>query len=93
LSRANALPSREWRSGPYRFDDVDDRLADDSDVGRVVDEGLMGRSGHDVVWQQRAFITQLPPGDYASVWVSTYQGVLNDTATVNVHILPREQCS
>jgi hypothetical protein len=45
------------------------------------------------VWQQRAFITQLPPGDYASVWVSTYDGVLNDTATVNVHILPREQCS
>jgi hypothetical protein len=45
------------------------------------------------VWQQRAFITQLPPGDYASVWVSTYPGAPDETATVNVHILPRDQCS
>ena len=45
------------------------------------------------VWQHRAFVTQLPPGDYASVWVSSYPGFPDDTATVNVHILPREQCS
>jgi hypothetical protein len=37
--------SREWRSGPYRLDDVDDRLADDGGVGRVVGEGLKGRCG------------------------------------------------
>ena len=45
------------------------------------------------LWQHRAFITQLPPGEFASVWVSSYPGVPDDTATVTLHILPREQCS
>lgn len=42
------------------------------------------------VYQQRGFITQLAAGDHASQWVSTYPGFSDETATVYLHILPRE---
>jgi hypothetical protein len=41
-----------------------------------------------LVYQHRAFITQLPAGDYVSVWVGTYPGFPDETVTVFLHILP-----
>jgi hypothetical protein len=43
--------------------------------------------GH-VVYQHRAFISQLPPGDYVSVWVNTLPGEPDASATVYLHIQP-----
>jgi hypothetical protein len=45
------------------------------------------------VFQHRAFITQLPPGDHTSAWVSTYPGFPDETATRHIHVLPRELCA
>ncbi len=46
-----------------------------------------------IVYQVRAFVTQLQPGDYVSTWVATYPDGPDDTATVYLHILPRELCA
>jgi hypothetical protein len=46
-----------------------------------------------IVYQQRAFIAQLAPGDYVSVYLSTYPGFPDFTATVQLHVLPRALCS
>lgn len=48
--------------------------------------------GH-VVYQHRAFIAQLPPGEYVSLWRSTFAGAPARSATVTVRILPRELCT
>jgi hypothetical protein len=40
------------------------------------------------VYQHRGFITQLPPGEYVSVWRSSYPGFPDDTATVHLIITP-----
>lgn len=45
-----------------------------------------------IVYQVRAFVTQLGAGDYVSTWVATYSDGLIDTATVHLHILPSELC-
>jgi hypothetical protein len=45
------------------------------------------------VFQHRAFITQLPPGDHVSLWTSTFPGFPDETATVTVRVLPRAQCT
>jgi len=45
------------------------------------------------VYQHRAFITQFPPGDHVSVWVSTYPGLPDETATVTIRVLPRALCT
>jgi hypothetical protein len=42
-----------------------------------------------VVFQQRGFITKLPVGDHISHYESTFDGNLDGTATVMLHILPR----
>jgi hypothetical protein len=44
------------------------------------------------VYQHRAFITQLPPGDYVSLWVSTYPGIPDESTTIDLHVLPRGVC-
>jgi hypothetical protein len=46
-----------------------------------------------IVYQVRAFVTQLQPRDYVSLWVATYPDGSSDTATVYLHILPRELCA
>jgi hypothetical protein len=43
-----------------------------------------------IVYQHRAFITQLPPGDYVSLWVGSFPGLPDETATVVLHILPAD---
>jgi hypothetical protein len=45
------------------------------------------------VYQHRAFITQLPAGDYVSVLEETHPGLPDFTATVEIHILPLELCA
>ncbi len=45
-----------------------------------------------IVYQVRAFVTQLAPGDHVSEWVATYADGSEDTATVNLHILPQALC-
>jgi hypothetical protein len=65
------------------------------EIGELVEQPLMRTSyktiPHPVfgmtVYQQRAFITQLPPGEYVSVWESTFQGAI-ETATVHLNITP-----
>ena len=42
------------------------------------------------VWQHRAFIRRLPPGDYVSTYRSTAPGEDDFVATVYLHILPRQ---
>ncbi len=42
-----------------------------------------------MVVQQRAFITKFPVGDHVSYWESSFDGVVDFTATVQLHILPR----
>ena len=42
-----------------------------------------------VVYQHAAVITQLPVGDHVSYWESTFDGSLDGSATVQLHILPR----
>jgi hypothetical protein len=44
------------------------------------------------VYQHRAFMIQLPPGDHVSLWVESYLGVPVETVTVDLHILPSELC-
>ena len=41
--------SRDRQARADRLDGLDDRPTDDGGVGSVVDEGLVGRSGHDLV--------------------------------------------
>lgn len=45
------------------------------------------------IYQHRALILQLPPGDYVSVWQNSHpeEGVIH--ATVHIHILPDSTCS
>jgi hypothetical protein len=43
--------------------------------------------GH-MVYQERAFAAQLPPGEYVSIWLSQYPGEPDQTATVYLHITP-----
>lgn len=43
--------------------------------------------GH-IVYQSRGYITQLEPGIYESLWISTVDGVEVDRATVTLEILP-----
>ena len=43
--------------------------------------------GH-MVYQERAFATQLPPGEYVSVWITHYPGLPDETATVHLVITP-----
>ena len=43
---------------------------------------------HAAVYQQRAFITQLPPGEYLSFWLSTSPDFADTTATVRLVIAP-----
>jgi hypothetical protein len=45
-----------------------------------------------IVYQQRAFITQLPPGDHESFYLSTDPRFPDFTATVHLHVLPHELC-
>lgn len=45
-----------------------------------------------IVYQVRAFVTQLAPGDHISRWVATYDDGSVDIATVNLHILPTSDC-
>jgi hypothetical protein len=45
--------------------------------------------GSHVVYQHHAFITQLPVGDHVSYWEGTFDGVVDESATVELHILPR----
>ena len=66
------------------------------ELGPLVEQPLMRTAYKDiqhlffgqVVYQHRAFITQLPPGDYVSIWVNNYPGLPDATATVQLHILP-----
>ncbi len=68
----------------------------DGEAGELVEQPLMRTAYknfiHDlfglVVYQQRGFITQLPPGDYVSTWVARLPEVFDETATVYLHILP-----
>ena len=53
-----------------------------------VNHPIFGQS----VYQSRAFVAQLPVGDYVSVWVSSYPGYPDSTATVTLHIVPRALC-
>ena len=44
--------------------------------------------GHSV-YQNVGFITQLPVGDHVSYYEGTFDGVTDESATVQLHILPR----
>jgi hypothetical protein len=43
--------------------------------------------GH-MVYQERAFATQLPPGEYVSIWLSQYPGQPDEGATDHLVITP-----
>jgi hypothetical protein len=49
---------------------------------------LFGR----LVYNHRAFITQLPPGDHVSVYVQSYPGEPDFVSTIYLHVLPRALC-
>jgi hypothetical protein len=51
-------------------------------------DGQHPTQGH-VVYQHRAFITQLAVGDHVSYWEGTFDGLPDGSATVQLHILPR----
>lgn len=67
-------------------------------LGPAVEQSLMRTAytdwNHSIfgvcVWQHRAFIRRLPPGDYVSTWRRTTPGFEDDFATVYLHILPRQ---
>jgi hypothetical protein len=46
-------------------------------------------SGAMVVYQHRAFITQLPVGDHVSYYEESFDGIVVFTSTIQLHILPR----
>lgn len=55
---------------------------------RTAYKGLTHPVFGQLVYQHRAFVTQLPAGEYVSYWESTYPGLPTESATVKLVILP-----
>lgn len=55
---------------------------------RTAYKGLLHPVFGQVVYQHRAFVSQLPAGEYVSYWESTSQGLPTESATVQLVILP-----
>ena len=83
LSREAAIALLELDGDRVWLDDVEQPL-----LRTAYKDGLHPFFGHGV-YQHRAFITQLTPGDHVSYYERTISGDLVFTATVNLHILPR----
>ncbi len=69
-------------------------------VGGPLTEQSLDRTGYKqmhrpdwglTLYQQRAFITQLAPGEYISRWEATYYGAPWASATVHIVVLPNNQ--
>lgn len=72
------------------------RVRPDGTIEPAVEQPLMHTAYKDLdtpfgrlVFQHRAFIRQLPAGEYVSTWVSYYPGLEPETATVWLVIVPR----
>jgi hypothetical protein len=87
ISRAAAIAELELATDRVWLDGVEQILQ------RTAYKDLMSVNLGLIVYQVRGFIIQLPPGDHISTWVGTFPGFPDDTATVTIHILPRELCA
>ncbi len=86
ISRAEAIAEMELASDRVWLDGVEQVLE------RTAYKNLKSVNLGLLVYQVRGFVTQLPPGDHVSVWVGSFPGTPDETATVHLDILPRAQC-
>lgn len=83
LSRGEAIAMLERFGDRVWIDGVEQQL-----VETAYKDGWHPVFGH-VVYQHRGFIARLPAGDHVSYWEGTTDGVVDGSATVLLHVLPR----
>lgn len=86
MSREDAVADLELFEDRVWLDGVE-QLIEETAI-KDADTERFGR----IVWLQHAFFAQLEPGDHTSLWVGSYDGVPDASATVTLHIVPRAGC-
>jgi hypothetical protein len=86
ISEIEGIDDRVWLAKRQPDGSLGERI--EQSLTRTAYKGLLHPVFGQIVYQHRAFVTQLPAGEYVSYWESTSAGLPTESAIVELLILP-----